>query len=301
MTMFYVEKPESQPRAYELTDTVPAPSGPYRRYITKFEQTPAFIVHSKMHGTHEKPQPYVVRGVSKRGELLVQATVETKYEPIGRWLEVECGDTQEGYRFKRRLLKPIATLIKIAADAAKANARVQKQQAHQADRDEKCGECPACFGDYVVVPTNAARLKLSNAAQYKMVHHGYERPGDGMIHGDCYGVGYAPFEVSCEGTKFYCGIVQNSLQMRQDVLTALPMLETVKVEDGSKFVGGRFWPVYKEIKRGEYGFDAEIALRRRKLESQIDSARHHLAELNKKIANWKPQPFPRPIKKGKTS
>jgi hypothetical protein len=86
--MFYVEKPDSQPRVYELTDKAPEPVGPYRRYVTKFEQTPAFIVHAKMHGTHEKPQPYVVRGVSKRGTLLVQATVATQYDPIGRWHEI---------------------------------------------------------------------------------------------------------------------------------------------------------------------------------------------------------------------
>lgn len=27
----------------------------------------------------------------------------------------------------------------------------------------------------------------------RMVHHGYKRPGDGYQHGDCYGVGHAPY------------------------------------------------------------------------------------------------------------
>jgi hypothetical protein len=288
--MFYVEKQDSQPRVYELTDTAPAPVGPYRRYITKFEQTPAFIVHSKMHGTHEKAQPYVVRGVSKRGELLVQATVATEYDPVGRWHEVECGDTTEGYRFKRYVLKGIATLIKLASNVAKVQARTRKQQAHQADRDEKCGICPCCFGDYVVTDKST-----------KMVHHGYERPGDGMIHGDCYGVGYAPFEVSCEGTKFYRGIVHNALLSYQATLVGLPTLEVVKVESGSKLRNGRYWPEYKEIKRGEYGFDREIESRRQKLEGQITSAKRHLADLDEKIATWKPQAFPRVVKKAKAS
>ena len=31
----------------------------------------------------------------------------------------------------------------------------------------------------------------------KMVHHGYLRPGDGEIHGDCPCVGAEPYEVSC--------------------------------------------------------------------------------------------------------
>ncbi len=31
-----------------------------------------------------------------------------------------------------------------------------------------------------------------------MVHHGYQRPGHGMIEGDCYGVGLLPYEVTCK-------------------------------------------------------------------------------------------------------
>jgi len=51
------------------------------------------------------------------------------------------------------------------------------------------GSCPCCFGLY----------KLDSEG--KMVHHGYERPGYGYIVGDCFGVGYLPFEISPEGTK----------------------------------------------------------------------------------------------------
>lgn len=296
--MFYVEKPDSQPRMYELTDTVPAPSGPYRRYVTKFEQTPSFIVHSKMHGTHEKPAPYVVRGVSKRGTLLVQATVETQYEPIGRWLEVECGDTQEGYRFKRYLLKPIATLIKLASDVAKVNARAEKQRAHQADRDEKCGLCPVCFGDYVVTSHHDARNKRVTT---KMVHHGYERPGVGYIVGDCHGVGFEPFEVSCEGTKSWLGVLKQTLARTKDLLNGVDKLESVSVVTGTKYTGyGRrrvALPEYKVIKRGELGFDREIEILRGKYERQIESLKRDIATYTKHIADWKPQPFPRVVKR----
>jgi hypothetical protein len=37
----------------------------------------------------------------------------------------------------------------------------------------------------------------------KIVHHGYARPGRGHIVGDCYGVGFAPYEVSSDGTRAY--------------------------------------------------------------------------------------------------
>lgn len=300
--MFYVEKPDTHPREYELTDKAPEPTGPFRRYITKFEQTPAFIVHSKMHGTHEKPQPYVVHGVSKRGTLLVQATVETKYEPIGRWLEVECGDTQEGYRFKRYLLKPMTALIKLASDVAKANARADKQRAHQADRDEKCGTCPCCFGDYVVTSHHDARNKRVTT---KMVHHGYERPGVGYIVGDCHGVGFEPFEVSCEGTKSWLNVLKQTLERTKTMLVGLDSVPSVSVVTGTKYTGyGRrrvALPEYKTIKRGEPGFDREIEILRGKYERQIDSLKRDIATYTKHIADWKVQPFPRVVKRSKAS
>lgn len=52
------------------------------------------------------------------------------------------------------------------------------------------GRCPVCERDF----------KLSGGG---MVHHGYRRPGDGCIHGDCFAVAMAPYEASCEGSKLY--------------------------------------------------------------------------------------------------
>lgn len=38
-----------------------------------------------------------------------------------------------------------------------------------------------------------------------LVHHGYRRPGDGAIHGDCYAVGLLPHEPSPETASLYRG------------------------------------------------------------------------------------------------
>ncbi len=54
------------------------------------------------------------------------------------------------------------------------------------------GTCPACFRNI--------KLKKSGD-QYKMVLHGYERPGWGYTEGRCIGVGHQPFEESPKGTK----------------------------------------------------------------------------------------------------
>lgn len=47
-------------------------------------------------------------------------------------------------------------------------------------------------------------IKLNDAAyageapRLVLVHHGYKRPGDGRIHGDCFAVGREPYELSAE-------------------------------------------------------------------------------------------------------
>jgi len=43
--------------------------------------------------------------------------------------------------------------------------------------------------------------KLDEAG--RMVHHGYKRPGDGAIYGDCWGVHWKPLEVSPDGSRDY--------------------------------------------------------------------------------------------------
>lgn len=53
---------------------------------------------------------------------------------------------------------------------------------------EKMGTCQACFS---VQKLPKGRIAL----------HGYERPGDGFIYGDCWGSHELPFEQSCEITK----------------------------------------------------------------------------------------------------
>lgn len=50
------------------------------------------------------------------------------------------------------------------------------------------GTCQGCFKDQ---KTRDGRLVL----------HGYKRPGHGYILGNCWGHGYAPYQISCERTK----------------------------------------------------------------------------------------------------
>jgi hypothetical protein len=290
--MFFVAVPDAFPRTYELTATPPPKGDRFEALSTEV------VVHSKMHGSHEKPQPYVLRGVARHGRLLVQTIVGSEYDPVGRWHEIDGEYTVEGYRFKRYALKPVLTLLKLATTAAKAAARAEKKQAQQADRDEKCGSCPVCFGDYVVTTKTVRGLGFGGREQCAMVHHGYERPGVGYIVGDCHGVGFEPFEVSCEGTKSWLTVLKNRHVFVKNLLAKVDELESTSVVTGTKYTGyGRrrvALPEYKTIKRGEVGFDRAIEALRERYVREIESLKRDIVTYTKHVAEWQPKPFPRP-------
>lgn len=282
---FYIEVPEARPRTYQLVAELPPVAANKRWRGYTFQEAPAFTVHSRMHGSHDKPQPYALRGVDRAGRLLVQTLVATEYDPIGTWHEIDGEYTTEGYRFKRYALKPLATLIKLGQKAGTVRARVAREVQTKAERDEKCGTCPVCFGDYVVYGKSPL-----------MVHHGYERPGIGYIVGDCHGVNFPPFEVSCEGTKsFHEGLGRRLVQVKTQ-LANVDKLDSVLVVIGTKYVGQHLLPDHKTLNRGDVGFDRAIENVRSNHEREIQSLERGLVEYAKHIADWAPRPFPRAVK-----
>jgi hypothetical protein len=304
----YIATPNTWPCAYHA---VPATTVMDKR-ATRYIACPAFVVHSKggYGGNFKKHQEYVVRGLY-RDELLVQKIGDAKPDGFdgqiagldaekrtrwiahyadGSWHTLNMSQTTEGYRFVRTVRKAIELLVKLAREGGKTRAKVAKTAKDFEDRGVRCGICPCCFGDYVADRTTGAR----------MVHHGYERPGDGMIHGDCYGVGEQPYEVSCEGTEKYLGIVQSELGARQAQLARLAKLTTVQYltgrgsYDNKGLHGARRWvPEYATAAKGSPEFKREIASQREQLERQIGSLTRHIADLTVKIDTWTAQPFPR--------
>lgn len=55
----------------------------------------------------------------------------------------------------------------------------------------------------------------------KFVHHGYKRPGDGRIHGDCHCVFREPYERSCEPLREYAAVVDANLSHHRALLKKL--------------------------------------------------------------------------------
>jgi len=71
------------------------------------------------------------------------------------------------------------------------------------------GVCPVCEGDFKV-------------RHGKLVHHGFQRPGDGQIHGDCFAVGYESYQRSTKGCEDYKASVATKLVSLQKFLAEIP-------------------------------------------------------------------------------
>jgi len=68
------------------------------------------------------------------------------------------------------------------------------------------GTCPICGGIH----------KLKNDGT--LYHHGFQRPGNGYIHGDCFAVGYQPYEVSNKANIDYAVVLESHLMKEQETL-----------------------------------------------------------------------------------
>lgn len=114
------------------------------------------------------------------------------------------------------------------------------------------GTCPCCFGTFKL------SLKGSRNGSDKtmpgMVLHGYKRPGRGYVQGECPGVGWAPFELSKEGTEHY--------------------LERLK----------GYLPIVQ--KRFE---DSQDEAKKREFKYEISAVTKSISTLENKIADWSPE------------
>lgn len=83
------------------------------------------------------------------------------------------------------------------------------------------GFCPVCEGNF----------KLHDG---KLVHHGYQRPGDGYIHGDCFSVKMEPHETSPKAAEGFKAACERTLVGQQAHLAAL---EAGEVKSFTTFSG----------------------------------------------------------------
>lgn len=150
------------------------------------------------------------------------------------------------------------------------------------------GKCGVCEGDFKL--THASKSPAVDSPGFKLVHHGYKRPGDGEIHGDCYAVGMAPYEVSTEATEQYRKLVDNQLDNQQ---RHLERLESGEVTELRKLISGAWArvPEYKVLTPADgWEFKDELRSRIGSTKYRIQNLNREAARLESLIQNWVRRP-----------
>lgn len=95
-------------------------------------------------------------------------------------------------------------LVELASKALGLDTpEIEKAKKALYERDlTNTGTCPICFGNF----------KMVNGL---IGHHGFKRPGDGMLHGTCFGVWLKPFELSSGGDVLIDISTNNKLKLER--------------------------------------------------------------------------------------
>lgn len=126
----------------------------------------------------------------------------------------------------------------------------------------------------------------------KLVHHGYRRPGDGAIVGDCYGVHAVPYEVSCEILKKYLGGVRQHLASAEESLAKWRKGEVTYFTETHRGMRGTAIVDHYALGVTEYWrFTGEVKHRIRMAESEVGMIESHVKRLERRVAEWAPAPI----------
>lgn len=153
----------------------------------------------------------------------------------------------------------------------KAETEAKKRAAFRHEGDRK--ECPCCCGDFCL------------DSKGLLVNHGYERPGDGYNHGNCFAVGYEPYEVSCRACVDYKAHLVPTLENAKTALSVLEAGEVLAltIETGSSW-DRKLVTITPTDARWEKALVAEIY----HTKQTIKAIEGEITRMDKRIADWKP-------------
>jgi hypothetical protein len=121
-----------------------------------------------------------------------------------------------------------------------------------------------------------------------MVNHGYERPGCGYIIGNCFGVDYQPYEMSCAGTRdFLAQVVVPEVERRRETVQWLATEPKLSVKTSVRREG-RWQEVRVTLTKADgYKYESEHRSQTLKAKSDLRNVLKDLAFLDEKVKTWK--------------
>lgn len=143
---------------------------------------------------------------------------------------------------------------------------------------ENTGSCPCCFRNIKLDHHDEGGVDVPT-----MVLHGYQRPGNGSVEGECLGRRRKPFEVSAEGTILLLGITESQRARAAAYLASLRAGEETQILQGQKMLTPT---------SAEWGQAVLSAIAR--VENEVRGLTSEIALLSWLIDTWKACPLPKP-------
>lgn len=121
-----------------------------------------------------------------------------------------------------------------------------------------------------------------------LVHHGYQRPGDGSIRGDCFGVNKPPHELSPLAATGWLALLRTRLKGLKGYLEQLRAGHVKQLSTSPLSTNATMG----SIERGEPGWDRALNLEIDLTRSELAKVEKDEAKFSKKVANWKLDELP---------
>ncbi len=176
-------------------------------------------------------------------------------------------------KFTAELL-PLAEAAKVCRGKAMKGRKPSGAPAKPVNPNKILKTCPCCF----------RQIAVDDA---KIVLHGYRRPGDGATHGRCFGVDYPPLETSTAGLVAY---IADRDELARQLAVNIMQCEVETEISVPRPGGSRYERV--TLKKGEDGFDAALARRKRDLEWDLSGVRRHIVHLRAELGRWEANATP---------
>lgn len=145
----------------------------------------------------------------------------------------------------------------------------------------KCGTCGVCRGRYMVQGTVLSK-------------HGYQRPGDGALYGDCFGSRSIAWEKSPDAAKDYLAMLVRQLTSVREGLAAIREGRVTEIEvcAGSEMRGWERVSKWVKIGPEDSRFARALALQQVELENEERDLSEKIAYREADIAAWVERPLP---------
>lgn len=157
--------------------------------------------------------------------------------------------------------------------------------------DQVRGQCACCFRgiavsgleDYIEA-AKSGTVDGVKGSSLSMVHHGYQRPGDGQQTQSCDGIRFPPYEVSKAGTQHMLDRALARVERHKRALKAIPLLNELSLAQYRP--NGRF-EKFIVVTKSDSKWNEALRHYTRKHENGLDQAVSDAAFFERKVSDWR--------------